>query len=221
MKYNLLFGTLLALALLVAACGAPVTGLPTEAGPLATSIAGTANAALATASPMVGEALETASPAVGEALQTASPAVGEALGTLASPAVVSTQPAGTTVSTAQIPVTGGIRIEEEVTDTHGSILTDDENKPLYLYTNDTQNGGTSACTDAECMAEWTPVTTVGMPVAGPGVNQNMLGTITREDGTVQVTYNGWPLYYDALGSMDAHAQEGTWFLVTTAGVAAP
>ena len=210
MKYNLLFGTLLLLALLTTACGAAVTGLPTEAGPLATSVAGTAQAALATASPMVGEAL-----------QTASPAVGEAIGTLASPAVVSTLPAGTTASTAEIPVTAGITIQEEVTDTHGSILVDDTGMPLYLYTNDTQNGGTSACTDEECVAEWPPVTTEGAPVAGTGVMQNLLGMITREDGTMQVTFNGWPLYYSAAGTMDAHGDEGTWFLVTTAGAAVP
>ncbi len=209
MKYNLLFGTVLVVAFLVTACGAPATGLPTEAGPLATSVAGTANAALATASPALGEALETASPVIGEAIKT-----------LASPAVVSTQPAGTTVSTAQIPVTGGAQIEQEVTDTYDSILTDDQNRPLYLYTNDTQNGGTSACTDTQCMAEWMPVTTNGVPVAGPGVNQDMLGTITREDGTVQVTYNGWPLYYDVSGTTEAHNQGANWFLVRTTGEAA-
>lgn len=209
MKYSVLFATLLALALLVAACGgAPIPSLPTEAGPLATSIAGTAEAALATASPMIGEALATV-----------SPAVGDAIGTLASPAVVNTQPAGTTVSTAEIPITGGIGIEEQVTDTHGSILVDDQDRPLYIYTNDTQNGGTSACSDAECIAEWPPVLTDGMPVAGTGISQDMLGTVTREDGTVQATYNGWPLYYSASGSSNEHGEEGTWFLVTTAGAA--
>lgn len=210
MKYNLLFGTLLVLALLATACGAPIPALPSEAGPLATAVAGTAEAALATASPIVGEALETA-----------SPAIGDAIGTLLSPAVVDTQPAGTIVSTAEIPVTAGITIQEEVTDTHGSILVDEAGMPVFLYTNDTQNGGTSACTDEECSAEWPPVITVGMPVAGPGINQAMLGTITRDDGTVQATYNGWPLYYSASGTMDDHGDEGIWFLVTTAGVAAP
>jgi predicted lipoprotein with Yx(FWY)xxD motif len=158
---------------------------------------------------------------VGEALATVSPVVGEAIETLASPAVVSTLPAGTTASTAEIPVTGGVTIQEEVTETHGSILVGEDGTPVYLYTNDIQNGGTSACTDAECAAEWPPVTTVGMPVAGTGVMQSLLGMITREDGTVQATYNGWPLYYSASGSLDAHGDEGTWFLVTAAGEAVP
>lgn len=223
MKFNLLFGTLLVLALLMTACAAPATGLPTDTGPLATSVVGTADSALATSSPAIGEALQTASPAVGEALATASPAVGEAIGTLASPVVANTPVAGT-ASTAGIPVTGGMRIEAEVTDTHGSILVDDTNRWLYLYTNDTQNGDTSVCTDQECTAEWSPVITNGMPVAGMGVQQALLGTITRDDGTMQVTYNGWPLYYysgSGLTDSDRNGDEGTWFLVTTEGNAVP
>lgn len=206
MKFNLLFGTLLVLAVLITACGAPATELSTDTGPLATSAVGTADSALATSSPAIGEALQTASPAVGEALATASPAVGEAIGTLST--------------TAQVPVTGGTTINERVTDTHGSILVDDTNRPLYLYTNDIQNGNTSSCTDAECMSEWIAVTTLGTPVAGSGVSQELLGTISRDDGTMQMTYNGWPLYYSASGSDIEHGDEGTWFLITTAGNAA-
>jgi predicted lipoprotein with Yx(FWY)xxD motif len=33
--------------------------------------------------------------------------------------------------------------------------------------------------------------------AGTGVNATLLSTTTRTDGTTQVTYNGWPVYYFA------------------------
>jgi len=32
-------------------------------------------------------------------------------------------------------------------------------------------------------------------VAGNGVNQSLISTTTRSDGSLQVTYAGWPLYY--------------------------
>ena len=51
----------------------------------------------------------------------------------------------------------------------------------------------------------------------------MLGTITRDDGTTQVTYNGWTLYYfvDDAAPGDALGQGlgDVWFLVTSTGEA--
>jgi predicted lipoprotein with Yx(FWY)xxD motif len=102
-------------------------------------------------------------------------------------------------------------------------LVDDQGRALYLFTNDTQNSGTSACTDAECMAEWPALVVAAAPTAGEGVDAAMLGTITREDGTMQATYNGWPLYYFAgdtgPGDINGQAMEGVWFLVSAAGTA--
>ena len=64
----------------------------------------------------------------------------------------------------------------------------------------------------------------GSPVAGDGVDATLLGTITRDDGTMQVTYNGHPLYtfVDDKASGDAGGQGkedagGTWHLISPAG----
>jgi predicted lipoprotein with Yx(FWY)xxD motif len=46
-----------------------------------------------------------------------------------------------------------------------------------------------------CAVYWPPVLTSARPEAGPGVDQNALGTIMRPDGTYQVTYNGRPLSF--------------------------
>jgi predicted lipoprotein with Yx(FWY)xxD motif len=45
-----------------------------------------------------------------------------------------------------------------------------------------------------CAQFWPPVLTSDSPEAGPGVDQDALGTIRRPDGTRQVTYKGRPLY---------------------------
>jgi predicted lipoprotein with Yx(FWY)xxD motif len=74
----------------------------------------------------------------------------------------------------------------------GDILTDDNGMTLYLFTNDTP--GTSNCYD-QCAVNWPPLLTSGDPIAGEGADAGLIGTTERTDGTVQVTYNGWPLYY--------------------------
>lgn len=72
----------------------------------------------------------------------------------------------------------------------GTILTDADGRTLYLFENDNQ--GDSTCYDS-CADNWPALT--GTAQAGQGADGSMLGTTTRTDGTTQVTYNGWPLYY--------------------------
>ena len=76
----------------------------------------------------------------------------------------------------------------------GTFLADGQGHALYLFEAD--KGTASTCTGA-CAAAWPPVTASGMPMAGSGVSQSLLGTAKRADGTEQVTYNGHPLYYFA------------------------
>jgi predicted lipoprotein with Yx(FWY)xxD motif len=51
----------------------------------------------------------------------------------------------------------------------------------------------STCNGA-CASLWPPDTISGTPKAGPGVDAAKLGTTKRSDGTLEVTYNGHPLY---------------------------
>jgi predicted lipoprotein with Yx(FWY)xxD motif len=60
---------------------------------------------------------------------------------------------------------------------------------VYLFEGDKRHG--SSCTGA-CAAAWPPV--VGKPKAAGAVTASDLSTITRADGTTQVTYKGHPLY---------------------------
>jgi predicted lipoprotein with Yx(FWY)xxD motif len=65
-----------------------------------------------------------------------------------------------------------------------------KHKTVYLFEAD--KGGKSACSGA-CAGAWPPVT--GSAKAVAGAEASHLGTITRSDGTKQVTYGGHPLYY--------------------------
>ncbi len=139
-----------------------------------------------------------------------------------------TEPAATDAATEApatdaptgVPVTGAATVNVAEVGTFGQALVDAEGRSLYLFTNDTQNSGTSSCT-GDCLVEWPPLFTDGEPVAGEGVDAAMLGTITLPDGTSQVTYNGWPLYYfhedTAAGDTNGQGLGGVWFLVTPAG----
>jgi len=100
----------------------------------------------------------------------------------------------------------------------GQIVTDDEGKVLYLYTKDTKD--TSNCYD-KCATAWPPLLTTGAPKAGDGADAALLGTTVRKDGTTQVTYAGWPLYYFVKDQKagDATGQDvgGVWYVLSPMG----
>ena len=103
----------------------------------------------------------------------------------------------------------------------GQILVDSNGRTLYLFAAD--KSATSTCY-GDCASVWPPLLTGGSPVAGPGVNQSLLSTTRRTDGSVEVVYNGHPLYYfvsdkqagdttgQAISSFGAN-----WYVVSAAG----
>ncbi len=78
------------------------------------------------------------------------------------------------------------------TSSGGSFLTNSAGRAVYLFLAD--SSGKSACSGA-CASAWPPVVATGQPTAAGGAQSSDLGTITRSDGTKQVTYDGHPLYY--------------------------
>lgn len=107
--------------------------------------------------------------------------------------------------------------------TLGQILVDGNGMTIYLFVADT--GKTSTCYNA-CAQYWPPVLTTGAPKAGAGATASLLGTTTRTDGTVQVTYAGHPLYRfltdkkpgDTTGQ-GLNLSGGLWYVMSAAGVA--
>jgi predicted lipoprotein with Yx(FWY)xxD motif len=92
---------------------------------------------------------------------------------------------------------------------------------VYLFEKD--KGTVSACYGA-CAAAWPPVLATSAPAAGNGVTGSLLGTARRSDGTTQVTYGGFLLYYfsgdSSLGDVSGEGVQafgGGWDLVSPAG----
>lgn len=73
----------------------------------------------------------------------------------------------------------------------GYILTDNNGRSLYFFSNDA--AATSNC-NGGCTVSW-PVFYKENPALGTGLNASDFAVITRGDGSKQNTYKGWPLYY--------------------------
>lgn len=157
------------------------------------------------------------------ALASAAVLISACGGGSSSTASTSTQAANTSTSSGQTPVSSSAVAIGTAKGSDGTYLTDSSGRALYLWTAD--SGGTSSCSGA-CASAWPPLTTKGAPTASGGVSASDLGTITRSDGTKQVTYNGHPLYYFAgdsgAGKTTGQGSDGfgaKWWLVTPSGSA--
>jgi len=95
------------------------------------------------------------------------------------------------------PAAGGPVIMTATVGTQGTLVVASANgMTVYTFTKDVANSGTSACTGG-CLTKWPAVTVpAGSTAAGASSVTGKIGTITRtDDGTLQVTYNGLPLYF--------------------------
>jgi predicted lipoprotein with Yx(FWY)xxD motif len=127
--------------------------------------------------------------AVGAAVLVAACASGG--GSSAAPAASSAAAAGASSAAASGSGSGSTVITT-ATAAAGTFLADGSGRAVYLWVKDT--GDASVCTGA-CAGAWPPVTAAGTVTASGGAKASDLGTITRSDGTKQVTYDGHPLYY--------------------------
>jgi predicted lipoprotein with Yx(FWY)xxD motif len=98
---------------------------------------------------------------------------------------------------APSPSAAAVTVEATAVGSIGTVLVAGSNgMTVYTFTKDVKDSGTSNCTGA-CLVKW-PALTVDQgatPTGGPGVT-GTLGTITRaDDASIQVTYNGLPLYF--------------------------
>lgn len=102
-------------------------------------------------------------------------------------------------------------------DPYGEYLVNREGQVLYAFTPD--SAGEPTCYE-DCAQAWPPyLAPMDDPVADESLEQDLLSTVERRDGTVQVTWAGWPLYFyaqdrsDAPTGQDVHSHGGEWYLM--------
>lgn len=92
---------------------------------------------------------------------------------------------------------------------------------LYRFDNDTAKPSRSTC-DGDCAKTWPPVTVEkGGRIFVSGVRKASVGVVRRDDGRLQVTIGGWPVYRFAKdtrpGDTNGQGVGGTWFGITPDG----
>jgi predicted lipoprotein with Yx(FWY)xxD motif len=139
------------------------------------------------------------------------------------PAATSPSPSPAATSPSPSPAAKGTTIAVAANGRLGQILVDGKGISVYLFVADK---GTSSTCYTSCAQYWPPVLTTGAPRAGSGAQSMLLGTTTRTDGKIEVTYKGHPLYYflndkkagDTTGQ-GVNAFGGLWWVLSPAGAA--
>ena len=131
-----------------------------------------------------------------------------------------TMPSPALLTTTKVPAQPAdtVTVEIEEHDELGAILVDGSGRTLYLLIQDERNQ--SNCGES-CIQTWPPLLTAEAASAGEGLTAQVLNSIRRDDGSNQVTYNGWPLYYfsgdETPGDAKGQNSGGIWFVVSIYG----
>ncbi|MGA3030178.1 MAG: hypothetical protein ABSE58_05470 [Candidatus Limnocylindrales bacterium] len=151
---------------------------------------------------------------------------GLALGAAMIAAACSSAAATPPASSAALGATGGapagatsITIGSTNSAPLGAYLTGQNGMTLYVLTADTAD--TSTCSGS-CATNWPPLSAAsGATITGPSGATGAFATITRSDGSMQVTYNHMPLYYfagdSAAGDTNGQGKNGVWFVAPLSG----
>lgn len=154
-------------------------------------------------------------PAPTPAPPTAAPA------TLAPTAVPPTAAPAATATTAA-PVGKNAVVDVASNAAQGKFIVDGAGMTLYMFVPDKKSDST--CYD-NCAKSWPPLLTDTGKVDAKSsdLSASMFGSSKRKDGTTQVTFNGWPLYYFAndkkAGDVNGQGSEffGPWWVMAPNG----
>jgi predicted lipoprotein with Yx(FWY)xxD motif len=104
----------------------------------------------------------------------------------------------------------------------GPILATGLGATLYDFVPDTPTH--SACVNDGCVFQWPPLAAPSSVLVGPGVNASLIGTLKRNDGSIQLSYGGHPLYTYGMdvvpGTVTGQAIDqdgGLWYVLSPSG----
>jgi len=107
----------------------------------------------------------------------------------------------------------------EDTAAYGTIVVDGQGMTVYMFDKDVQGSGASTCS-GQCLVAWPAVVAESGAPQVEGVTGEV-GTITRDDGTLQVTLAGWPLYHwqddSEPGDITGQAVQDVWWVLAPDG----
>jgi predicted lipoprotein with Yx(FWY)xxD motif len=107
----------------------------------------------------------------------------------------------------------------------GPIVTNRDGMTLYRFDKDVAKPEPKSNCDGECAQKWPPLLVPdGATFELTGVDKSMVGSVTRSDGTKQVTVGNWPVYLFSGDSkpcdINGQGLGGVWFALKATGAKA-
>lgn len=118
-------------------------------------------------------------------------------------------------------------IQVKYNSTVGNYLTNSTGWALYLYTPD--NDSSNSVCYSTCAKYWPPLYASNVSnltlQSGYGLNASQFTTTLRTDGTKQLVYKGWPLYYyagdKAAGVVNGQGFDNIWYVLNVPEIIIP
>ena len=146
-----------------------------------------------------------------------APSVAPSVAASEAPSESPSAPASESPSEAPSAAAGAVSLA--LADTPlGKVIVDGDGKVLYLFTPD--DAGQPTCYDA-CAEAWPPLTADAAPTAGAGLDASKITLVARTDGSQQVKYGDYPLYYfagdNAPGDTNGQGLNEKWYVIGADG----
>jgi predicted lipoprotein with Yx(FWY)xxD motif len=131
-----------------------------------------------------------------------------------------TSPPPSQTTQAPAGAAAGLKLTATTVGALGQVVTDAGGMTLYRFDSDTAKPPASNC-EGTCATAWPPMMAASNTATLDGVDQSVVGTVARKDGSKQITISGWPVYRfakdTAPGDAKGQGTDGKWYAVTPQG----